>query len=108
MTEKYQTTSHAPEALERLVESYLALGVPDEARKTAAVLGKNYPESYWYRQSLRLLIKERNHTGGQTVDAASPARGAYPQKAGAASRAPSKPKSAPSSASYPDRPGGSE
>ena len=39
-----QTTSHTPEALERLVECYLALGVPDEARKAAAVLGKNYPE----------------------------------------------------------------
>ena len=44
VVDKYQTTSHAPEALERLVESYLALGMPDEARKAAAVLGKNYPE----------------------------------------------------------------
>ena len=108
VVDKYSTTSHTPEALERLVETYVALGIPDEAWKASAVLGANYPDSYWYRQSLRLLIKERNHTGGQTVDAASPARGAYPQKAGAASRAPSKPKSAPSSASYPDRPGGSE
>ena len=57
VVDKYQTTSHTPEALERLVESYLALGVPDEARKTAAVLGRNYPNSYWYRQSLRLLLK---------------------------------------------------
>ena len=43
VVDKYQTTSHTPEALERLVESYLALGVPDEARKAAAVLGRNYP-----------------------------------------------------------------
>jgi outer membrane protein assembly factor BamD len=57
VTEKYQTSTHTPEALERLVESYLALGVPEEARKTAAILGRNYPNSYWYRQSLRLLIK---------------------------------------------------
>ena len=57
VVDKYQTTSHTPEALERLVESYLALGVPDEARRAAAVLGKNYPNSYWYRQSLRLLLK---------------------------------------------------
>ena len=57
VVEKYQTTSHTAEALERLVETYLALGVPDEARKTAAVLGKNYPNTYWYRQALRLLLK---------------------------------------------------
>ena len=43
VVDKYQTTSHTPEALERLVETYLALGVPDEARKAAAVLGANYP-----------------------------------------------------------------
>ena len=68
--EKYQTTSHTPEALERLVESYLALGVPDEARKTAAVLGRNYPNTYWYRQSLRLLLK---HYPGATPVQAQPA-----------------------------------
>jgi outer membrane protein assembly factor BamD len=53
--DKYQTTSHTPEALERLVESYLALGVPDEARKAAAVLGANYPGSEWYHRSYRLI-----------------------------------------------------
>jgi outer membrane protein assembly factor BamD len=57
VVDKYQTTSHTPEALERLVESYLALGVVEEAKKAAAVLGRNYPESFWYRQSLRLLLK---------------------------------------------------
>jgi len=57
--DKYPRTSHVPEALERLVESYSALGVPEEAWKAAAVLGKNYPESYWYRQSLRILLKGR-------------------------------------------------
>ena len=39
VVDKYQTSSHAPEALERLVECNLALGIPDEARKNAAVLG---------------------------------------------------------------------
>ena len=53
--EQYQTTSHTPEALERLVESYLALGIPDEARKAAAVLGANYPGSEWYHRSYRLI-----------------------------------------------------
>jgi len=53
--EKYQTTTHAPEALHRLVESYLALGVTDEAQATAAVLGYNYPGSPWYRDSYSLL-----------------------------------------------------
>ena len=53
--DQYQTTSHTPEALERLVESYLALGIPDEARKAAAVLGANYPGSEWYERAYRLI-----------------------------------------------------
>jgi outer membrane protein assembly factor BamD len=62
VAEKYQTSSHAPEALERLVESYLALGTPAEAYKTAAVLGRNYAGTFWYRQSLRLLLAyEKKH-----------------------------------------------
>src|SRR5215208_884561 len=62
VVDKYQTSSHAPEALERLVEAYLALGTPAEAYKTAAVLGKNYPNTFWYRQSLRLLLDyEKRH-----------------------------------------------
>ncbi len=62
VVEKYQTSSHTPEALERLVEAYLALGTPAEAYKTAAVLGRNYSGSYWYRQSLRLLLDyEKKH-----------------------------------------------
>jgi outer membrane protein assembly factor BamD len=75
VVDNFQTSSHAPEALERLVECYLALGIPDEAWKAAAVLGKNYPETYWYRQSLRLLAAERDHTHGKafgTTAAAEP------------------------------------
>ncbi|MEE8500714.1 MAG: outer membrane protein assembly factor BamD [Kiloniellales bacterium] len=51
----YQTTTHVPEALHRLVESYLVLGVTDEAQATAAVLGHNYPGSPWYADSYVLL-----------------------------------------------------
>jgi outer membrane protein assembly factor BamD len=83
---QYQTSSHTPEALERLVECSLALGLPDEARKASVVLGANYPDTYWYRQSLRLLIKERDHIKGRTyvADAQSPGAGgssaaSYPQ-----------------------------
>jgi outer membrane protein assembly factor BamD len=57
VTEKYQTTSHAPEALFRLTESYLALGVPEEAKKAAAVLGANYPGSIWYEKAYKLMNK---------------------------------------------------
>jgi outer membrane protein assembly factor BamD len=58
VVDQYQTTSGTPEALERLVECYLALGIPQEAQKAAAVLGRNYPETYWYKQSLKLLGQE--------------------------------------------------
>jgi len=51
----YQTTTQVPEALHRLVEAYVELGVYDEARATAAVLGHNYPGSEWYRDSYELL-----------------------------------------------------
>ena len=53
--DKYQTTTHTPEALHRLVETYLALGIPIEAQNAAAVLGRNYPGSRWYQRSYRLI-----------------------------------------------------
>lgn len=52
---EYQTTSHVPEALHRMVECYLALGIIDQAQSTAAVLGHNYPGSQWYRDSYALV-----------------------------------------------------
>lgn len=55
VVEDYQTTTHVPEALHRLVESYLALGLEEEARAAAAVLGHNFPDSKWYRRSYALL-----------------------------------------------------
>lgn len=51
----YQTTSHTPEALHRLVEAYLRLGVLPEAKKYAAVLGYNQPGSEWYKYSYEML-----------------------------------------------------
>ncbi len=51
----YQTTSHTPEALYRLTETYLALGVRSEAQTAAAVLGHNYPNSIWYKDAYALL-----------------------------------------------------
>ena len=56
--ERYQTTTHVPEALHRLVESYLALGVQSEAKETAAVLGHNFPGSDWYQDSYFLVTGE--------------------------------------------------
>jgi outer membrane protein assembly factor BamD len=53
--EQYQTTSHTPEALYRLVEAYLSLGVPWEAQTAAAVLGHNFPGSDWYAAAFDLL-----------------------------------------------------
>jgi outer membrane protein assembly factor BamD len=53
--EGFQTTSHAPEALHRMVECYLALGILDQAQKTAAVLGYNYPGSSWYSDTYDLI-----------------------------------------------------
>ena len=55
VVDQYQTTTHAPEALMRLVESYLALGVPMEAQKAAAVLGANYAGSTWYQRAFKLM-----------------------------------------------------
>lgn len=51
----YQTTTQTPEALYRLTESYMALGVRSEAQTAAAVLGYNYPNSEWYKDAYALL-----------------------------------------------------
>jgi outer membrane protein assembly factor BamD len=67
VVEDYQTTSHTPEALERMVETYLELGIPQEAQKAAAVLGANYPGSRWYKYSYRLM---QRHPVPQQVEIA--------------------------------------
>ena len=59
VVEAYQTTTHVPEALHRLTEAYLAIGVLEEARKTAAVLGHNFPGSEWYVDSYEVLENKK-------------------------------------------------
>src|SRR5262245_59344706 len=51
----FQRTSHVPEALHRLVEAYLSVGMTDEAQRMAAILGHNFPGSEWYQRSYALM-----------------------------------------------------
>jgi outer membrane protein assembly factor BamD len=62
--ERYQTTTHVPEALHRLAEAYMSLGIVEEAQNVAAVLGYNYPGSEWYVDTYTLVT-------GQEVPTAS-------------------------------------
>ncbi|MGQ7829279.1 outer membrane protein assembly factor BamD [Altererythrobacter sp. Z27] len=55
VVESFQSTSHTPEALYRMAETNLALGIPDEAVKYTAVLGANYPGSEWYEKAYKLV-----------------------------------------------------
>jgi outer membrane protein assembly factor BamD len=55
VVEDFQTTSHTPEALHRLVESYLSLGLDAEAQTAGAILGYNYGSTSWYQDSYALL-----------------------------------------------------
>jgi outer membrane protein assembly factor BamD len=55
----YQTTTHVPEALHRLVECYLSLGLHTEAERVAAVLGYNYPGSKWYQDTYNIIEPSR-------------------------------------------------
>lgn len=73
VVENFQTTSHVPEALHRLVEAYMRLGVQEEAQRYAAVLGHNFPNSIWYRDSYKLMsggaksLKEPEGGGDDTA-----------------------------------------
>jgi outer membrane protein assembly factor BamD len=58
VVDKYDTTSHTPEALYRLVAAYLSLGLIKEAVRDGAVLGYNYPGDIWYRDAYRLLTSK--------------------------------------------------
>ncbi len=64
VVEEYETTSHTPEALYRLTESSLALGIREEAVKYAAVLGANYPGTEWYEKAFELV---EDHAGDVTA-----------------------------------------
>jgi outer membrane protein assembly factor BamD len=59
VVENYSNTRHVEEALARLTETYYAMGLTSEAQTAAAVLGHNYPDSQWYKDSYALL-----QTGG--------------------------------------------
>ncbi len=64
VVDNYETTTHVPEALMRLTEGYLALGIPEEAQRAAAVLGNNYPSTRWYEHAYELM---REHGGIQAT-----------------------------------------
>ena len=59
VVDNYQTTSHIPEALYRIVESYMLLGLTTEAEKYASVLGYNYTDNKWYKHSYELIAKAK-------------------------------------------------
>lgn len=73
--EQYSNTRHVEEALARLTESYYALGLVNEAQTAAAVLGQNFPESQWYKDSYKLLqsggLEPRESAGSWISKAAS-------------------------------------
>jgi outer membrane protein assembly factor BamD len=74
VVDDFQTTNHVPEALARLTEIYLTLGLPAEARKTAAVLGYNYPGSEWYLDTYNQLSRD-GLVQGAPVPKSGPSRG---------------------------------
>ncbi|MGB1548080.1 MAG: outer membrane protein assembly factor BamD [Alphaproteobacteria bacterium] len=74
VVDKYQDTQQVAEALHRLTECYVALGLVHEARKTAAVLGYNFPGSTWYQDSYDLLTKKKL----KPLVTSAPASGANP------------------------------
>lgn len=70
VVEKYETTSHVPEAMFRLVESYLALGVDPEAVQVANVLAYNYQDNVWYERAYNLLQRQNVISENGIVDRA--------------------------------------
>jgi outer membrane protein assembly factor BamD len=70
---RYQRTRHVEEALLRLTEVYMALGIVDEAQTSAAVLGHNFPESRWYKDAYALMQSkgiEPNESKGSWISQA--------------------------------------
>ncbi|MGN8022392.1 outer membrane protein assembly factor BamD [Phyllobacterium sp. 22229] len=74
VVEQYSNTRHVEEALARLTEAYYALGLTSEAQSAAAVLGQNYPDSQWYKDSYKLLqsggLEPRQNAGSWLSQAA--------------------------------------
>lgn len=77
VVEEYGNTTHAPEALFRLTEAYMSLGLPSEAKRSAAVLGYNYPGSDWYEDAFDLAgvdrsVRDERRQAAQAEDADNP------------------------------------
>lgn len=66
VVEQYQTTTHVPEALYRMVEVYTALGLQQEASRTAAILGHNFPGNEWYADAYAMVEHGNMNTSGVT------------------------------------------
>src|SRR5438876_7449275 len=64
---RYQTTRHVEEALLRLTEAYMALGIVGEAQTSAAVLGHNFPDSRWYKDAYT-LVREKGLEPAENKD----------------------------------------
>jgi outer membrane protein assembly factor BamD len=77
--DKYQSTTHTPEALHRLAEAYTALGIEPEARENAAVLGHNFPGNQWYVDSYQTVegVVVRDIDGDGVADPAQEERGFF-------------------------------
>jgi len=79
VVDRYQTTSHTPEALYRLVEAYLTVGLRDEAVRNGAVLGYNYPGDIWYRDAFNLLNSKGLRPAVVPAAASSPLPRLFPR-----------------------------
>lgn len=58
VVKEYERTSQVPEALFRMTEVYVSLGLSDKAQQSAAILGHNFPESKWYAKAYDLMVKK--------------------------------------------------
>lgn len=77
VVDEYQTTNHTPEALARLTEIYLKLGMVGEARRTASVLAYNYPGNSWYETSWNQLVSVDAVKGGTSHANGTPQPGVF-------------------------------
>ncbi len=77
VVDDFQTTNHVPEALARLTEIYLALGLKEQAKKTAAVLGYNYPGSDWYESTYAQLVDDGIANSADKAPGNEPHRGFF-------------------------------
>lgn len=82
VVQEYQGSRYIPEALHRMTESYVALGLRSEAERTTAVLGRNFPKSRWHGHSRALLKGERTAPVKAASVTAAPAGGTEKKKTG--------------------------